>query len=421
MKTLTALLLTTLTLALAACSGGTDEQKPLAKPEVKVEQPNRTDGIEFKVERAVVLEEDLSNLEEFTRSLNIYYIQIKMPRELAEQIQIKKFSENARSYQYVNTSGLQYDGNQTVLVDAITLQDTKIATQKFEYQISSNGKLLQPINFTIKPDLVIIGTVDLASLPLTSLSLDIGTLFIDTDSRLITGGGTISITATNIISKNGRIETLFEDYANSPALKGYTGQSGGNITVKTNLLAGNLKFVMRGQKGGQGMDGIPVTEVPPQAAPGRDSADRPACDWSGLLVSPPVQALIERPPHEHCSHYCPQYARNGEPGAKGLTGNKGSTGAPGGNTGSLSFAATKAIREQVSVELLPGAGGEPGAGGPGGAGGAGGNPGAIRTEVCRTDVYAGPQGPTGDAGESGAPGAAGESFKPVLTINGKTE
>ncbi|MBS1970059.1 MAG: collagen-like protein [Bdellovibrionales bacterium] len=420
MKTLMTILITT-TLVLTACSGGTDSQKTLAKPEVKIEQPIRTDGIEFKVARAVTLEEDLSNLEEFERSLNIYYIQIKIPKDLTGQLQIKKFSENARSYQYVNTSGVQYDGNQAVLVDAINLQDAKLATQKFEYQISSNGKLLQPINFSIKPDLVIIGTVDLASLPLTSLDLDIGTLFIDTDSRLVTGGESISITATNILSNNGRIETLSEEYAGTSAIRGHTGKNGGDIVVKTNLLAGNLKFIMRGQKGGQGMDGIPVTEVPPQAAPGRDSADHAACDWSGLLVSPPVQALIERPPHEHCSQYCPQYARNGEPGAKGLPGNKGNSGAQGGSTGTLNFSATKATRDQISVELIPGAGGEAGAGGPGGAGGAGGNPGAIRTEVCRSNVSAGPQGPAGDAGETGAPGFAGESLKPVLTINGKTE
>lgn len=405
-------------LLLTAC-GGSSPSQPLVSPAVKVNQPPRTDGVTFKVDRAVNLQDDLLNVESFQSNLNIYTVTITIPNTIAQDLRIKKLHENSYTYQILDGAAYQYGKDNVTVTDVIDLNEVTLNAQNYEYEIQNEDKSLQPISFSIKPDLVIVGSRNLSDLKLTSLDIEVGTLFLDANASLITQGNSLSIKAETIISKDASIETFTEAAAAVASGRGQPGISGGDLKVTTNLLIGNVNIYMRGKKGGQGIDGLVVTEVPPTAASGNPSSESTTCDWFGLLVS---EGTAFREPREHCDRKCAAYPTSGQPGAKGYQGKNGNPGAQGGASGRIEFTAVKANQSKVNVKLIPGAGGEPGAGSAGGAGGAGGAPGAVRHPLCNgSSATTGPQGPQGDAGVAGAPGAPGLEQKPTIILNGKTE
>lgn len=410
-------------LLLAACSSGTDSKAPLVASAVKYNQPARTDGIILKVDRSVVLKEDLSNLEAFERGLNIYAVTIQIPNAIAQELKITRVHD--RNSQRISEALFQYEDDKVTITDAIDLNSETLGEQNFEYQLESIGKEIQPLSFSIKPDLVIIGSKLRSQLLLTNANLlDVGTLFIDTDSSLITEGGSLEINAETIISKKGQIETFTEAAAAVPVTNGERGTTGGNLKVTTNLLVGNINIFMRGKRGGQAVGALPRRDddIPAQTGPGEDSSIGSKC-LSWAYVAPETQfinALRELPPM--CEvETCAKHATNGQVGAKGFIGLTGPTGMQGGDTGVLLFVAAKSLQNKVNVTLIPGAGGEPGEPGPGGKGGYGGPGGASRNSIYCPAGKQGERGPDGDRGEKGVQGAPGLEQKPTMILNGKTE
>lgn len=418
MKTPILSLLTTAFL-IAACSGSSSSNQPLVPSAVKVNQPVRTDGITFKVERSVALEEDLSNLESFERGLNIYSLTIQIPSTLSKDLKIRKLL-NGEPIQFLDESSYQYSQDHVTISDLLDLKEQKLLTQNFEYEIESDSQRIQPVSFSIKPDLVISGSRTLSSVDFTNTDIEIGTLFIDSQSSLITEGASISVSAETIISKEGSIETFTEAAAAIPSTTGVKGKSGGNLKFATNLLVGNLNIFMRGQKGGQGAPVARRTETRDQAAPGQESSVGSRCmSWTRL--APPMElALREFPPT--CEiEVCSKHATDGQPGLQGIQGHQGSTGAQGGDSGTVLFVAAKSNQSKVNVKLLPGAGGNPSEPGKGGAGGLGGPGGASRNSTYCPPGKQGPDGPPGEDGPAGVAGKSGEEQKPTITLNGKTE
>lgn len=419
MKTPILKLLTAVVL-LAACSSGSDSKSPVVAPAVKVNQPARTDGITFKVERSVTLEEDLSNLESFESGLNIYKVTIRVPAALAQDLKVGKNhqDQNKPSSHPLDSSSFEYDKDGVTISDAIDLNGTSLSLQNFEYEIENSGQELQPLRFSIKPDLIVnTSQKTISELKLQDLRIDVGTLYIDRESSLITEGESISINAETIISNEGTIATLSEEKVAQPADQGFAGKNGGDLKISTNLLVGNINLIMRGQKGGKGIDGAPVTTVKTPGAPGRDSSQGITCIRDLLLID----RTLREEPIDRCRWQCALFPTSGQPGVKGDRGNDAQPGMQGGATGTVEFVATKSKNNKVSLTLIPGAGGDPGTPSQGGPGSLGGAAGAILNERCKIDVRPGENGAQGDPGSPSVPGPAGEQQKSTITLNGKTE
>lgn len=401
-------------LLLTAC-GGSSPSQPLVSPAVKVNQPERTDGLTFKVDRAVTLQEDLSNLESFQSNLNIYVMTMTIPNSIAKDLRIKK-----NVNQIIDSSAYQYGEDSVTVTDLIDMSEVKLIEQNYEYEIENDGKSLQPVSFSIKPDLVIIGSRTLTDVKVTSLDIEVGALFLDANASLITDGTSISIKAETIISKDASIETFAAETVSEPAAKGKRGDSGGNLKITTNLLIGNINVFMRGKKGGAGIDGIAITEIPAQAASGQDSGSNDFC-FDYEFRAPIFERALREIPPRCVGRACSTPATNGQPGAKGVRGNDGQPGAPGGDSGIFEIIAIKSSNQnKVNVNLLPGVGGDAGVPSAGGTGGAGGAGGASRNQHCQAGSP-GPQGPQGDNGSPSVPGPSGAQQKPTITLNGKTE
>ncbi len=408
------LLLSVLIISITGCSNN-DISSPMpnqatANPEGQSKNSSRKDGIEPKVSRLVELNPDQSNIDDFKAHLNQQVVSLKIPASLATDIQIERKHINSGTVQQLDISAMEYDGDIVIFKDILNLEGQTLTQQNFIYELTTPSGKLKPVQISLKRDLLIQNQMNLTNLPIGGTTLDIEVLFLDKGSVFVTEHQDLQINTSSIISLKGEVWTMTPEEAQQTLGHDISGINGGNINIKTNLISSDLKFHMRGQKGGTGSEGKPAGPPPGKAGPGEDSAPTDLCGWG---FRPDIEnlkrALIERGDRpEPCQHYCPKYASSGQPGLPGSAGNKGRDGARGGNSGSLVFNIPTPTDNHIVAIMEPGEGGNGGNGSPGGPGGKGGDPGVVRTQYCANQPHQGPDGPKGSDGQPGSRGPAGE-------------
>lgn len=212
---------------------------------------------------------------------------------------------------------------------------------------------------------------------------------------LYTMGNKVRIHAQNFTTWGGVIASFPEGQQSTIG----DGRSGGHLMLWAQKAEGNLKVIMRGEKGKQG-----------------ETGDAPNESLKGYPGEPGAPGA-----HIGASESGPEYSKPGR-GSKGYAGKKGfpgKQGYPGGNSGTFEFTAIQDLKLYLAVEIIAGPGGPGGRGGLGGAGGDGGV-GGIR----RGRDKDGPNGPPGDPGpqgESGAIGSGGQLETACVTVAGVME
>ncbi len=417
MTVTTALITSTLvaiSLFLTGCGQGTPPSQEPEEPGAQVIKSES--GVQLKFERQTSLNPDLSNIEAYKRDLNRYTAQLTMPTELAERIQITRVHVNKKALLHVDTTPFQYENGYVTLSETIDISGEPIETQKFRYELVLDEETLKPLEFAIKPDVLIQGIKKLSELSITNKDLDLGTLFIDENSAFLTEGADLSIHAAIIIAQRGTLGSFTQEFADAVAAVGKPGRCGGHISISTDFFIGDLEIAMRGTRGGKGIDGLDETTSPPKAEPGSNSSDRQNC-YRGLARKIQPLSFHETIREiEPCNWICAQEATNGKAGAQGLPGKNGNPGMKGGDSGAVNFFARKLQGQPPTVISSPGLGGEVSLGGKGGPGGLGGDPGTIKNSLCKA-ALSGAQGQPGEPGKPGPKGVDGEKQNSCLQFN----
>lgn len=210
------------------------------------------------------------------------------------------------------------------------------------------------------------------------------------ETTFITSGRPVIINADELISDDGVISTFPKDQI-APA--NTHGRDGGLITIKATQAKGNLSFVLRGEDGGDGLNGENYTD---QAAKGVDGT---AADYTFRCTGQNEQVCT-------CD---PRTAdrENGKPGLKGAPARNGTDGGRGGNSGYIKIeVAEKSTGFNLDIfNQVAGKAGVPGRAGQPQKGGLGGKPWSPPTSpwityVCKRRSM-GRDGEDGDLGHDG--------------------
>lgn len=202
-------------------------------------------------------------------------------------------------------------------------------------------------------------------------SIDIGPKGI-----LYTMGNNVRIRVQNFKSRAGMIATFPDGQRSSQG----DGRSGGAVNLWAQSAEGNLKVLMRGEDGRQGLPGNPPNET----MKGR-TGDK---GLEGAMIGTRTVRV----------------ASSGGRGGQGKKGFRGKVGFNGGNSGTFEFTVAQDNPLYLSLEMFAGNGGPGGVGGAGGAGGDGGLGGVIGGGARKASGPAGPVGDQGDVGPSGNSG-----------------
>ena len=220
-----------------------------------------------------------------------------------------------------------------------------------------------------------------------------------------TNGYNVEITANELISDNGLIET-FPDGAK--ANLNQAGRHGGEIKLNIGSASGTLKITMRGEHGGDGSKGISFLS---RAQSGTDAeAGKYVCECNGGKNCPfsqpkPQLSIYAEPDSTSC--FCDSYGSNATAGASGTKGNQGLPAQSGGDSGSLIINIKQGPAFYIETLKLNGIAGIPGEGGDGMLGGIGGA-GRTSDKDCRGLAGAnGLDGASGDPGSLGTDGVLG--------------
>lgn len=239
-------------------------------------------------------------------------------------------------------------------------------------------------------------------------SLIVNRLFFD-KTKIKTNGFNLEITANEMISNDGVIETFAE---NTKAKENVAGRSGGNIIIRSKVAVGQLLVILRGEDGGDGSKGISYSaRAKDGIAAGYGEAECECSPRACPHVSP-IEFLeslnINKEIQRLC--FCVSHGTNASNGADGLKGRKGSPAMPGGDSGTLKVIISDGAGFEIKTIREMGLAGKPGAGGegqPGGFGGEGGPSG--RNRDCRGEAGGnGAPGPVGDIGDPAADGKFGQ-------------
>ena len=289
------------------------------------------------------------------------------------------------------------------------LMDSEVTPNTdYEYDIGymtpKGFKSYQKIPVSIHQDIFVDGTRTLKDLNLTKPIEYIYRLYLTNNSTLLTLGQSQKLMVREFIADNAKIET-FKKNQTAPA--GVIGRSGGQIEIHAHTAEGLLNVIMRGEHGGQGLQG-PSLPRQPQAMNGTDGYHEAQPENSGSMTAKTY-------------YKCIVPATNGQNGVNGNKGQQGLTGFRGGSSGIFNFhSESDASTIQIRIEKEFGFGGIGGTGGEGQLGGLGGNKGQIAVRGIEArgtfmqkvgnlcpETYNGQdghQGPPGDPGMNGPDG-----------------
>lgn len=228
--------------------------------------------------------------------------------------------------------------------------------------------------------------------------LNIKRLFISSDVSLRTNGHNIEIITDELIADKGIIETFLEG---TKAANSIDGKNAGELIIKSKSAMGQLKIIMRGEHGGDGLDGAPYgSRASDGAAPGSGFVE---CLCHGRNCPLMVQKfnLFENN-IEPMACICSETGSDGGNGANGANGRDGGRAGNGGDSGSLKVEIIDGSAFLLQTESKIGFAGRAGNGGPGQAGGI-----ALGTKT-RCSGRVGSNGRSGNPGNKGAEGINGK-------------
>lgn len=261
-----------------------------------------------------------------------------------------------------------------------------------EEVISGNRKMLGDFRISIPQDFVFENDQSLAS----DLNIEGNRVYLRSGSRLVTNGFSVSIKAEKIFSDDFEFVTFSSDSQAKPMNEG---KSGGAISLQARDASGRLFVHLRGQRGGNGLDGEPW----------ETTADRGTDGAPGQVV--------ETDSELRSYSQCVRQPTSGGMGAHGLQGRPGKPGERGGSSGYLYVQIENDAAFSITSTVEPGAPGSSGQGGRGQQGGPGGHPGAS-IHPCKF-AKEGPPGEMGPPGISPPNKGNGEINQSIIII-GKT-
>jgi hypothetical protein len=212
-------------------------------------------------------------------------------------------------------------------------------------------------------------------------------IYLYRNSLIITQGYKLTLKAQNLYADHARIMT-FPEFAQAPI--SMNGRSGGQVVFEVDRAMGELILELRGEHGGQGLNGNPYMFAATNGVQGQRGGNH----CLRLIIGGPLKCICTRNP------------TNGGNGAPGAQGQRGQNGGNGGNSGSASIKIADRDQLNLFVFQFPGMGGSAGLGGPGQKGGKGGPPGDRTTSECNPGLngFDGADGPPGDFGLRGNDG-----------------
>ena len=260
----------------------------------------------------------------------------------------------------------------------------------FEKKIVFTPEAIQKMGF----DLELVGSMKFVK------STKFKRIFFLKESVLVTNGENFHVIADEIFFHQAQIVTFEEGQT---AGLGQNGRSGGTLNFQAKKISGEVVVELRGENGGQGLEG-PVPDLRLKGADGVSGS-------APVVFTPPTC-----PVGEIFCGTCQSPGTQGGPGQDGFRGYPGGRGRSGGSSGELRWIADDATELNWKVVKSPGIGGTGGIGGKGGAPGKGGSTPA--SMFCPV-IPANKDGNPGEIGPAGEPGESGQAELACLQIPGE--
>lgn len=222
-------------------------------------------------------------------------------------------------------------------------------------------------------------------------------VFFVNQPRILTNGKTLSIKATKIFADDVEI-TSFQQ--GSKAGLQTNGIDGGLVHLIAKQAQGHMKIHLRGQHGGDGLNGLPWEYRAADGGAGTNGAHE--C-LTPPIIGGPVKCRCTRGPS------------NGGDGAGGAKGRPGTQAGRGGNSGKILVEITEPSEFVVEPFQEIGLAGVPGKGGPGQEGGNGGPAGDSTSSEC-SNANNGNKGATGPNGDDASPSLDGSTETLCISI-----
>ncbi len=220
-------------------------------------------------------------------------------------------------------------------------------------------------------------------------------VFLAAGTKIQTNGFSLKVSAEKLYSENAEI---FSFPKGQKAALEKVGRHGGALRVASKEAVGHLRVELRGEEGGDGIDGQSFTVRAPNGASG--SAGAHDCARAlGAIV--------------RC--WCTSSPGPGLPGIDGVDGNPGTNAGKGGNSGELFVEISNDLGFSVNAQLEAGTSGRPGHGGEGQEGGFGGAPGNPTSDSCGGS-HPGQDGKRGKSGRDGIRPTDGVVEKKCISI-----
>lgn len=219
------------------------------------------------------------------------------------------------------------------------------------------------------------------------LNIEASRVFLINEAKIQTNGFKFTVKADKFYSDNAEIYSFLPGAKASIETDGI---SGGVVDIKSKVAVGHLRVNLRGQNGGDGVDGKPWDIRAAAGGAGRGGAHECArASVGGIGIGGPLKCWCTRNPD------------NGGAGAVGAKGRDGSRAGRGGNSGVLLVEIQEKTEFVVEPFQTAGLAGTPGKGSPGQLGGLGGPGGDPSSSEC-SGSRPGPEGKAGDKGTDGA-------------------
>lgn len=224
---------------------------------------------------------------------------------------------------------------------------------------------------------------------------------------LVTNGFNVELTADELISEKGIIQTFPDGIKAGPD---QDGRSGGELSIVASVAAGTLRVYMRGENGGDGTKGPSYASRAADGSPaGNGTAE---CDCVGRMcmnqLSLPAQISNSDASPMAMVCTCSSYGSDAGRGATGAKGYKGQPARAGGDSGNFKISIKDGAGFDIQAFKISGIAGSPGEGGDGQPGGLGGAGRSDNRRDCRGNAGAGgATGPKGDPGDQGSDGKLG--------------
>lgn len=256
---------------------------------------------------------------------------------------------------------LRRDVNQKVFVEIPYIESglvdrSVVENTTYEYKISAiiQGQLQEQalLQVSIPLDMEVEGNHRLEA-SLSGKELKLGRLFLNDQSTLYTLGQNLKISATQIISEEGRIFGFSDSDKLAAKLTKTEILPSGMIEISADELVGSLEFNLDGLSGADGANGA----APDEGLRGHNGDPGLVYDVPGLFW-------------KGCEELQTVYV--GQKGGDGAIGYSGQNGINGGNTLGLKFTVKSGSQNVKILSRRPGMGGIGGSGAAGGQGGLGG-------------------------------------------------